>query len=356
MIVSGFIVRVPPSIRRLLRARLCPGAQERVTFYPTYGYREIKDGVPGHEWIIPIRLRVWELGRVEKAAQRIAAKLMTRAGKAFDLPNDASTEARLSARITALIADDESNETVSLRFKALPSRSFPVMMNGQPAMTSKDGRLDGEVRIAIADLPATLRVLDFEADGDHEGNGRVHLLDPTGLSIVSDIDDTVKITGVRDGAREIIANTFFRGLQPAASMAARYATWSDAAFHYVSGGPWQLAVPITEFLQQSGFPAGSLHMRDFPLHPLSLDTWETLPAQLFDSMATFDHKVREISELLRCFPARRFILIGDSGEKDPEIYREIRTQFGPQVQQIIIRDVAHEPERLDGMEVIGVAR
>ncbi len=56
------------------------------------------------------------------------------------------------------------------------------------------------------------------------------------------------------------------------------------------------------------------------------------------------------------FPKRRFILIGDSGEKDPEVYREIQRRFPAQVQEIMIRDVtnalANDPARLEGMTVI----
>ena len=56
------------------------------------------------------------------------------------------------------------------------------------------------------------------------------------------------------------------------------------------------------------------------------------------------------------FPKRRFILIGDSGEKDPEVYREIQRRFPAQVQEIMIRDcidaLARAPARLEGMTVI----
>ena len=56
------------------------------------------------------------------------------------------------------------------------------------------------------------------------------------------------------------------------------------------------------------------------------------------------------------FPERRFILVGDSGEHDPEIFHQLRGRFGDQVEEIWIRDVVNArhttPERLSGMNVI----
>jgi phosphatidate phosphatase APP1 len=71
---------------------------------------------------------------------------------------------------------------------------------------------------------------------------------------------------------------------------------------------------------------------------------------------TFEHKVSQITKLMERFPGRKFILIGDSGEKDPEIYRQVQSVFGAQVQEIIIRDLTNArqlaPGRLEGMVVV----
>jgi len=66
--------------------------------------------------------------------------------------------------------------------------------------------------------------------------------------------------------------------------------------------------------------------------------------------------VSQISEIMQRFPERKFILVGDSGEKDPEVYREIKKKFPNQVQEIKIRDVVNDREknksRLEGMTII----
>ena len=67
-------------------------------------------------------------------------------------------------------------------------------------------------------------------------------------------------------------------------------------------------------------------------------------------LATLDQKIRQITNLITHLPKRRFILVGDSGEKDPEVYRAIKRLFPNQVEKILIRDVLGE--RLSGMERI----
>ena len=44
------------------------------------------------------------------------------------------------------------------------------------------------------------------------------------------------------------------------------------------------------------------------------------------------------------FPGRSFVLVGDSGEVDPEVYRQIKDEFKEQVQEILIRDVLHDKQ------------
>ena len=178
---------------------------------------------------------------------------------------------------------------------------------------------------------------------------------PTALSVVSDIDDTIKITEVPAGHRVLYLNTFIREFHSAPGMAERYKQWGQAAFHYVSGGPWQLYEPLFEFLPEEGFPDGSVHMRNLPLQVTDTTKAREFIDFLFDKQATKRHKLQNIREIMARFPNRRFILVGDSGEADPEVYREIKDdpKFGNRVEAILIRTVSvSEPGRLEGMEQI----
>jgi phosphatidate phosphatase APP1 len=119
-------------------------------------------------------------------------------------------------------------------------------------------------------------------------------------------------------------------------MAGVYRDWErsvGARFHYVTASPWQLYVPLSDFTRSNGFPAGTWHMREFRLKDRSV-------LELFASPERY--KPGAIEPLLRKFPKREFVLVGDSGEKDPEIYGALARKYPDQVRRIFIRDVTGE--------------
>ncbi|MES2569253.1 MAG: App1 family protein, partial [Verrucomicrobiota bacterium] len=99
------------------------------------------------------------------------------------------------------------------------------------------------------------------------------------------------------------------------------------------------------------FPQGTFHMKNLRKNLLETGAMESLKAfALGGDLATLEQKIRQITSLMIHLPRRRFILIGDSGEKDPEVYRAIQRLFPAQVEKILIRDVLEA--RLAGMERI----
>jgi phosphatidate phosphatase APP1 len=108
----------------------------------------------------------------------------------------------------------------------------------------------------------------------------------------------------------------------------------NITFHYLSGMPDQLYTLTQEFINTNHFPDGSFHMRHFD--------WAA--ASLFDflhSQSTFIHKM----SYLRFFLSntiRDYILIGDSGEKDPEIYGTITREYPERIRAIFIRAIKGE--------------
>jgi phosphatidate phosphatase APP1 len=110
----------------------------------------------------------------------------------------------------------------------------------------------------------------------------------------------------------------------------------DASFHYVSSSPHQLYPALDGFLQENAFPPGSLHLRHIKL------TEEVLRK----GSSSARHKHQAIRGLLQQFPGRKFVLVGDSGEADPEIYASIAEDYPGQVKAIFIRDVTGEAATL----------
>lgn len=223
--------------------------------------------------------------------------------------------------------------------------------------SDRDGRSSATVEVPRAAWNGSAEPLAYAVQDCSTSacRGKLWPVTPQGLSIVSDIDDTIKISGVGDTKR-LLRNTFledfkavpgmadwYRRLQdattPAADSAGNGGTRSRAGhdrltcFHYLSSSPLQLLPPLLQFLQDQGFPAGTMHLREST-------GWRSLLPGKGDSEA---HKLGQLRELLGDFPQRHFILIGDSGEADPEIYAEVAREHPQQVRAIIIRDVTDEP-------------
>ena len=164
---------------------------------------------------------------------------------------------------------------------------------------------------------------------------------PTRWIVVSDIDDTIRQTGVvRDepplkpsGAhRKNYAHLLgdpFRRWTAVPGMAARYSQWrahDRAEFFYLSCSPWFFRWRLGGFLQAQGFPAGRLLLN--PLFPFALPRFK-------------DTAIRKI---VRAQPGGAFVFVGDSGERDPEIYVHLAHDFPRAVRRIFIRDVTpHDP-------------
>lgn len=205
--------------------------------------------------------------------------------------------------------------------------------------TDRAGRTQARV-VVVPPTDATRDApwLRFRAEmprGDlRRSEGRVLLVPPEGLSVVSDIDDTIKHTAVHS-RREMLLNTFARPFEATPGMAAHYrrlARVADTRFHYLSASPIQLFPALSDFVRSAGFPPGSMHLREST-------TWRTLVPGDQDSRR---HKRAMIEQLLADFPLRRFLLVGDSGEADPEIYAEVAREHPVRIEAVVIRDVTDE--------------
>lgn len=165
-----------------------------------------------------------------------------------------------------------------------------------------------------------------------EFSGRSQLISPHGISVISDIDDTIKRTNV-NCRRELLVNTFLRDYEAIPGMSQLYRQWAEsgAVFHYVSSSPWQLLEPLQQLCDDHQFPRGSYHLRSLRLRDPRVLTL-LLPARW--------GKRRTIRSILKSFPGRKFILVGDSGERDPELYGAAARKFPQRVARIYIRDIA----------------
>lgn len=157
------------------------------------------------------------------------------------------------------------------------------------------------------------------------------------LTVVSDVDDTIKVTRVRiAGTRLRNPAIVFDGLHSwddVPGMAALYRRWQSATrgdFIYLSAGPERYRRRLSRMIDEWGCPKGTILLHKGP-----------------GLVAPHSYKLSEL--LPRLCQARAegkgasFVLVGDSGERDPEVYGEAARQFPAQVAGIFIRQVPRDP-------------
>lgn len=202
------------------------------------------------------------------------------------------------------------------------------------------------------------RVFTEPDDPDEEpatARGRVLVPDPTaGVWVISDIDDTVLQTGLAEGMSAVkntlLGQAHTRRAVP--GMATLYRAIEAGVpgdgrspFFYLSTGPWSLYSMLTEFLSVRGFPTG----------PLFLTDWG--PQERYITRSGTQHKQQTLARLAAQYPEARFVLIGDSGQRDPYTYAEFAREHPDQVAAIIIVDVglAEQAEQVQEQSELAVA-
>jgi hypothetical protein len=296
-------------------------SDESVLLFPAIGRLE----PDGASWKIPIHGWIFEREEGSEGRDSLIAIL----GATLVAAPSGDESATLKKRLQPFFWDSERRKRITIQ---LGEKNFPLDESGP------NGHFAGSVTVpvdAARELAGSSGWVSFRAEvpkGDGRTfEGKALLLAETGVSVISDIDDTIKVSEVLD-KRALFRNTFLRELRAVPEMAAAYseAEKRGASFHYVTASPWQLYEPLNAFLKSGGFPSGTLHMRLFRLKDSSF----------FDLFASpVDYKRSQIDPLLDAFPRRTFILVGDSGEKDPEIYGAVARKFPERVERIWIREV-----------------
>ena len=166
-------------------------------------------------------------------------------------------------------------------------------------------------------------------------SSQVFLAERSGISVITDIDDTIKLTEV-NSRRRMLQRTFAEPFASIEGMAQVYRRWADqgALFHYVSSSPWQIYDAVNQFLIENEFPLGSMHLKWFRLRDELFKRWQILRRK---------SKAGVIRALIRRMPERSFVLVGDSGERDPEIYAKLASKYPTQITRICIRQIEANP-------------
>lgn len=177
-----------------------------------------------------------------------------------------------------------------------------------------------------------------------EAGARILVPRPTAtFGTISDIDDTV----IRTEATRLLSmlrRTLLENARtrlPFAGVAELYrALYGGQSgddgnpIFYVSSSPWNLYGVLTEFLEHQSIPLGPIVLRDWGISDQGV-----LPTR------HGVHKLGAIRQILDTYPAMPFVLIGDSGQEDPEIYRDVVHEYGDRILAVYIRDVTRGADR-----------
>ena len=298
---------------------------ETLIFFPTIGSFDSKEGA----WIVDIHAWVFE----PEEDSRFRNEIIERFGEI--LTGEKIEGEPLESRARMFLVDNERNKKLTIRFGR---KQFKIKET-----TNDNGQLRSQIILSEEDVKGLQQESGSEewiifqavlpSNDKRVFKGAVQLLRPQGFSVISDIDDTIKVSEVTHPDRKtLLRNTFVKEFRPLEGMAEVYSEWQrkGVQFHYLSGSPWQLFVPLIEFFHKAEFPMGSMHLREF--------SWDVEDLLRFFSSPE-DYKKHFIEEFINRFPERRLILVGDSGEVDEEIYRDMYLKYRDQIQKIFIRNI-----------------
>ena len=246
--------------------------------------------------------------------------------------SDEIPHARVNARYQGLeqqvVADEEGCFELSMRVDQSTAVDF--------------GWQDVELELIEPMDDQTLRV---------SAVGQVLIISPEAeFGVISDIDDTIVYTGVTSRLRMaytvLLKNAYSR--LPLHGVADFYHSLQGSSpgretnpLFYVSSSPWNMYDLFREFFEIHGIPIGPLYLRDWGFERETVFT-----------INNRKYKMDVINKILNSFPDMQFILIGDSGEEDPEIYADVIQLYPQRILAAYIRSVKHDQKRAGEIQIL----
>jgi phosphatidate phosphatase APP1 len=297
-------------------------------------------------------LSLHRAARIEDAIHKVLERRLRRRGwkvavTAYTGYGAAATEERPGwVRVLGRVLLARIDPKPGKRLKKLRGwRSFTAMSVMDAVVHIEAGGQACEVRcdrggfidvVVEADLAPGWATVTLQSEDSAPVEAPIRIIDPaaTRIGIVSDVDDTVMVTTL---PRPLLAawNTFVLDEHARASvpgMAVLYERLVNAnpgaPVFYLSTGAWNVAATLTRFLSRHLYPAG----------PLLLTDWGPQPDRFFRSGQA--HKRASLARLAEEFPGIRWLLVGDDGQHDPEIYAEFAAERPDSVAAVAIRHLS----------------
>ncbi|TGO21075.1 hypothetical protein BPAE_0244g00060 [Botrytis paeoniae] len=204
--------------------------------------------------------------------------------------------------------------------------------------TTVEGDYDQFIQIANVSGPGgylapgndttDIQRINVYTDGTLTGNATSYLVPESGITIISDIDDILRVTKIYE-PEEGLLNSFARPFTQWMNMPDIYANWSRTIpnfhFHYLTTTPEQVTRNYMQFIYDT-YPGGS---------------FDTRPLNFSDVSATLSIRKYLLTKIFETYPNRKFILMADTSNSDVmKDYPEMATDFPGQVQCIFLRNTS----------------
>jgi len=262
--------------------------------------------------------------------------IVSRIAEQVGLADDAAERETIAERILPFLWDIRMVRIVKVRTEGKDLKMTPTNVNGISTQVMKIPSADkGTIVQSRAVVPQGVSGI-LEANTVYAG--------PKGWAIISDIDDTIKIT-TTSSPTGIIQKTFVDEPTPVPGMPELYAQVKtsmpeDTPWFYLSASPYNLYPFLKEF-RDKYYPPGTMILRDF--------SWKTVAGLLSAlTMGTEEYKTDRMKKINSWLPERKMIVIGDSTQSDPEAYGEIYRTVPGWIELILIRKV-------EDVSAIGIA-
>ena len=240
------------------------------------------------------------------------------------------------------------------RFLTVEVPGAVVTING-PGVAARlradrDGYVDDVLDVAGDALTPGWHEFELRLRDGASAAAQVLVVDPAArVGLVSDVDDTILETGLSRGIEFLRATLLTpvhdRTPLPGAAPLYRALAGGDGPappVFYVSTSPWNLHEMLLEFIA----------LRRFPLGPLLLTDWGPSRSGLF-RIGAQEHKIGLVRRMLEEHPQLGLVLVGDSGQLDPEIYATLAREHPDRIRAVYIRRTRHAlPGRLAGVDAL----
>jgi hypothetical protein len=302
-----------------------------------------------HGWNVRFHGNIYKMPDLSTSKVDELANAFLIGTKIKDLPPDQQAQARNLTQEIFIV--QQSNQNISFHLEPAPMQGASGQPGGGNAVTPSGGSqnitfpyptsLEGDYDafVTIQNVSGggllagnetnNVQRLNVYASGTLTGNATAYLVNPEGITFISDIDDILRVTKIYN-PKEGLLNSFARPFTAWMNMPEIYANWSKTLpnsthFHYLTTTPEQVTRNYMDFIYKT-YPGGS---------------FDTRPLIFSDIKDTLSIRQYLLTKIFETYPKRKFVLVADTSNSDVmKDYPQLAHDYPNQVQCILLRNTS----------------